>query len=295
MKDTYQDITDRIVGMIENNPGQWLMPWAGGAHVSLATGKRYRGINVCLLNSAAAAKGYKSRVWGTYKQWAAHGGQVRKGEHATRILLWKTADKKTEDENGEIKVKKYLFAREFTVFNAEQQDGATVTEPGAMTDIESHEAAEEIITASGAIIEYGGDRAFYAPSVDQIRLPNRDTFTATRSSTREQAFYGTAFHELGHWTGHKSRCDRDMSGRFGDAAYAMEELIAELTAAFTCGHCGVSIEPRKDHAQYMASWLTVLKNDKRAIFTAASKAQAAADFLIGAVADEQGQDETAAA
>jgi antirestriction protein ArdC len=129
------------------------------------------------------------------------------------------------------------------------------------------------------MLHHGGHQAYYQPSTDSIHLPFRETFLQTETSSPEENYYSTLFHELTHFSGAKGRCDRDLTGRFGSSAYAMEELIAELGAAFLCGHFQMSSTPRADHAQYLANWLSVLKSDKRAIFTAASKASQAVDYL----------------
>ena len=139
--------------------------------------------------------------------------------------------------------------------------------------------AEAFVAATGAAISHGGGRAFYRPSTDSIQLPPREAFTGTATSTPAEAYYSTLCHELTHWTSAETRCNRQLGKRFGDQAYAMEELVAELGAAFLCADLGITDEPRADHAQYLATWLSVLKADKKAIFTAASKASEAAAFL----------------
>jgi antirestriction protein ArdC len=139
--------------------------------------------------------------------------------------------------------------------------------------------ADAFVAATGATIAHGGSRAYYRPSTDSIQLPPRDAFIGTRTSNPAESYYSTVLHELTHWTSHAQRCDRQLGKRFGDDAYAMEELVAELGAAFLCARIGITAEPRIDHAQYLASWLSVLKADKRAIFTAASKASESTDWL----------------
>jgi antirestriction protein ArdC len=141
-------------------------------------------------------------------------------------------------------------------------------------------AVDAFIAATGAVIRHGGGRACYIPATDEIRMPERAAFTGSATSSAEESYYATLLHELTHWTGPVHRCGRDLSGRFGSDAYAMEELIAELGSAFLCGELGIAAVPRSDHAQYLAHWLAVLKADKRAIFTAASKASEAIGFLV---------------
>ena len=166
-------------------------------------------------------------------------------------------------------------------FAAEQVDGfaAPTLETPPATVITPIERAEAFVAATGASIAHGGGRAFYRPSTDSIQLPPREAFIGTSTSTPAESYYSTLLHELSHWTSAEGRCNRQLGKRFGDQAYAAEELIAELGAAFLCADLGITDEPRADHAQYLASWLSVLKADKKAIFTAASKASEAAAFL----------------
>jgi antirestriction protein ArdC len=229
---------------------------------------------VCLW-AAAHAKGYERGEWTTYQQWQDRGAQVRKGEKATLVVFWKFAHESAETDDGESpKSSRLLFTRGYSVFNAAQVDGYT---PKADADTSMPERiahAESFFAAIGATVQHGGNRAYYAPDSDHIQMPPFQAFTENVS------YYSTLAHEHTHWTAPTARCDRQLGKRFGDNAYAAEELIAELGAAFTCAHLGLSTEPREDHAQYIQSWLRVLKADSRAIFTAASKAQHATDWLI---------------
>lgn len=272
-RDVYQDVTNKILALMEQHGTDWNKPWraAGGntLPVNIVSGKHYRGINIAILLSS----GYENQVWGTYKQWKDKGAQVRKGERSTQIVFWKPMtieDKETGEE------KDILFARGYCVFNVAQVDGyeLTVTDDES-AEFEPHDAAQAVLDGSGAVIRHGQGGAFYVPSQDYIGLPFPETFL------ERDGYYATALHELTHWTGHKSRCDRDFkpTQRFGDEAYAFEELVAELGAAFLCASTGISAEPRPDHAKYLNSWIKVLKHDKKAIFTAASKAQQAVDYI----------------
>ena len=191
-----------------------------------------------------------------------------------------------EAEGGEKRVVPLM--RWFTVFNVAQIEGlsASLVAPAKPADWDPHAQAEALLTASGAAIRHGAPKAFYTPSMDLICLPHRHAFED------RSAFYATALHELAHWTGHPSRCNRDLKGRFGDNSYAMEELIAELGSAFLCAHCGLDGR-LQHHAAYLQSWLEVLKADKRAIFTVSAKAQAAADFILPKSEAEQPQGEAA--
>ncbi len=186
------------------------------------------------------------------------------------------ADEDSEDETGT-----RLFARATPVFAAEQVEGyaaPALPEPPA-NPVEPIERAEAFVAATGAIIHHGGSRAFYRRSTDEIHLPPREAFIGTATSTAAEAYYSTKLHEMTHWTGIESRCNRQFGKRFGDDAYAIEELVGELGAAFLCADLGISDAPRADHAQYLDTWLRVLKADKKAIFTAASMASQAAEFL----------------
>ena len=280
-RDVYARVTDQIINAIETGVGNWRMPWhTSGRYafspINVSSKKPYRGINTVCLWAAAQAKGYERGVWATYQQWQDKGAQVRKGEKATTVVFWKFANN-TESEDGEDSPKsgsRLLFTRGYSVFNAAQVDGyAPRTEPDMPIE-QRIESAEQFFTRIEARVVHQGNRAFYSPADDTITLP---PFTAFFTPLD---YYSARAHETGHWTSHASRCDRQLGKRFGDNAYSVEELVAELTAAFTLAHLGLSSEPRPDHSQYIESWLGVLKADSRAIFTAASKAQQATDWMI---------------
>jgi antirestriction protein ArdC len=154
-----------------------------------------------------------------------------------------------------------------------------VIDPSPGTVIKPIQQAKSFVAATGAIIHHGGGRAYYRPSTDSIHLPPREAFIGTPRSTPAESYYSTLCHEMTHWTSAEARCNRQLGKRFGDQAYAMEELVAELGAALLCADLHITDEPRPDHAQYLASWLAVLKTDKKAIFTAALKASEATAFL----------------
>lgn len=291
--DVHQHITDQIVAAIEAGAGDWVMPWHRSAHSTgrpknIASGAAYRGINVLSLWIAAEANGFEHGLWGTYKQWQEKGAQVRKGEKSSVIVFYRELERPREDDPSDTET--VLFARASRVFNASQVDGLTLP-TGDETPTEDRTepiaAAEALVASSGARITIGGDRACYRPADDVIAMPDRPRFTGSGTSSPTEAWYGTLLHELTHWSGAPHRLDRNLSGRFGDDAYAMEELIAELGAAFLCADCGVTSSPRPDHASYLAGWLKVLKADKKAIFAAASAASRAADFLAGPVMSER--------
>ncbi len=284
--DIHQHITDKIVSAIERGAGEFRLPWhrSNGnimRPVNVASKKTYRGINVVALWAYSEEFGYSSGVWGSYRQWAEAGGQVRKGEKAAFVVFYKELEFAAEPETGDAQTATRLFARATPVFAAEQVDGyqapvSAAPPPAVVTPIEQ---AEAFVAATGAAIHHGGGRAFYRPSTDSIHLPPREAFLGSPTSTPAESYYATLCHELCHWTGHESRCHRQLGKRFGDQAYAIEELVAELGAAFLCADLHITAAPRTDHAQYLASWLAVLKTDKKAIFTAASKASEATAFL----------------
>lgn len=281
-RDLYAEVTARIVQTLEKGVRPWSCPWTrsstGGVLPRRHTGEAYKGVNILLLWATTLERGYTAQTWMTYQQILAKGGQVRKGERGTTVVYagqiatdTKQADA-NEDAAAPSRMRGYL--KSYTVFNVEQCDGLPVNEsPETFPAQPLDQSVQAFIAGTGATIRHGGDRAFYAPGADVIRVPHAHQFRDPR------AYVGTLAHELVHWTGHPDRLARQFGQRFGDHAYAMEELVAELGAAFVCAGLDVTAEPREDHAAYLAEWLTVLKSDKRALFTAASQAQRATDFL----------------
>lgn len=283
-RDIHAEITNQLVASIEANPGQFCLPWrksSGALHipVNALTGKAYNGINVVSLWVAAEVLGYTAPIWGTYRQWAERGAQVRKGEKSSLVVFYKEYDTDPDPSDADDTGKRRV-ARASYVFNASQVDGFELpAAPEPLGPVERIAGADRFVTATGAAIAHGGDRAFYRPSTDSIQMPDEGLFTGTDTMSRSEGFYATLVHELVHWSGAKHRLDREMGKRFGDHAYAAEELVAEIGAAFLCAELGITQEVRPDHAQYLASWLKLLKDDSRAIFTAAAKASEAAAFL----------------
>lgn len=285
MKDLYQEITNSIISIIEaGRTGEgisWAQDAAKGMPINHKTKDAYKGINTLILWSAARANGYASNSWLTYKQAIELGGQVRKGEKGELCVFFKMleiTDKESEEE------REIPMASPFWLFNLDQIDG--IEKPQANTlrnDWEQSEAAESILKSSGAKIAEQGQKAFYRPSTDEITMPERARFALAKD------FYSVALHELTHWTGAKHRLNRDFSGRFGSEAYAVEELIAELGSAFLNSEIGFIASQIPEHASYIDSWLKVLKNDKRAIFTAASQASKAHSFIMSLAKAEQQQ------
>ena len=282
--DIHQHITDQIIIAIESDPGSFKLPWhnAGciGRPVNVASTKAYQGVNIIALWATAQARGYRAGTWGTYKQWAEAGAQVRRGEKAAHVVFYKELEYAAETDDGDTTTETRLFARATPVFAAEQVDGYDLPTTTSATLINPIIAADALIRATQANIQHGGSRAYYRPSSDSIQLPEPGSFIGTSTSTPQEAYYSTLLHELVHWTSPATRCDRQLGKRFGDNEYAMEELVAELGAAFLCADLGVTLEPRLDHSQYLASWLKVLKADKKAIFTAAAQASKAAAWLF---------------
>jgi len=290
MQTVYERVTEQIVAALEKgNVGEWQMPWATkGMQLpyNVVSKKPYRGVNTLVLWATAMDKGYSSPEWATYNQWVDLGAQVRKGEKSATIVFWKFSDRKeeTQDPNGAIETttSKLVMARAYHVFNAGQVDGYTVkAQEPIKSDLQRIEDAETFFRAQGADLRHGGNRAFYRPKNnlgsgegDFIMMPNFEQFHGVPE------YYSTLAHEFTHWTADPSRCDRQLGKRFGDESYAVEELIAELGSAFITGTLGLESAPRTDHAQYLSHWLKVLRADSKAIFTAASQAQKAADYLV---------------
>jgi antirestriction protein ArdC len=273
--DPAEHITATIVAAIEaGETGKgWKMPWHKNGWefpVNAVTNKEYRGINVLMLSIAASVKGYPTAHWATFKQWESLGARVKRGEKSTLGMYYERKTKENAETGEE---SSYMFAKGFHVFNAAQIDGWTPPVRESSSEIERHAAADALIAATSAEIKYGSDRACYIPAADIINLPAAGQFKT------QDAMYSTAFHEIGHWTGAKHRLDRNLSTRFGDDAYAFEELVADLCAAFVCADLGVHSELPQDHVKYVASWAARLKSDKRAIYKAASLAQAARDYI----------------
>ncbi|GGJ36254.1 ArdC family protein [Sphingopyxis bauzanensis] len=275
----FDRITNQIIAAIDAGASDYIMPWHRTGTMldcptNAITGRAYRGLNVLTLWIDGESAGFSTGKWATYRQWSEHGAQVRKGERGAPVFFWQKRDSRhTEHDEGDDRRRLGFVARAFTVFNADQVDGALFEVPPVLSDDERNAQADAFVRKVGATILHGGDRAYYAPGPDQVQMPEFGQFKSGA------AYYSTLAHELTHWSGAKHRLDRNLRNRFGSADYAMEELIAELGAAFTCARLGLQTEPRRDHAPYIASWLKALRDDSRAIFTAASKAQEAADFL----------------
>ncbi len=289
--DTYQRVTDAIALHLAQGVRPWIKPWTVSVSNAVRPlrhdGTPYRGINVLILWSEAAAHGYASSTWMTYRQATVLGGQVRKGERGTTVVYANIIDKTTQTDHvadtDDTVATRIPVLRAYTVFNVDQIDGLSgVVKPVLMPghSIPARiEHADAFVAGTGATIVHRGNRACYIPSVDRIEMPPYGLFVDTRTASAAEGYYATLLHELVHWTSPKHRCDRDLGKRFGDNAYAREELVAEIGAAFLCVDLGITLEPRPDHAAYIASWLDILKADKRAIFGVAALAQKAVDWL----------------
>lgn len=261
-----QTITDNIIKQLEAGTAPWVKPWHSNgidAPYNPVAKRYYNGINFIQLTMTPASTNY----WVTYKQAQSVGAQVRKGSVGTHVIYFsplEVKDKVTDE------VKKIPMLKTYVVFNADQVDGLELPAPAERNEIETIEACETFLKAQEAVIKFGGNRAFYVPSMDYIQLPEIGQFKSTPD------YYATAFHELAHWTGHESRLDRDFSGRFGNEAYAFEELVAELGSAMLCAHN--KIDGQLQHSSYIASWLKVLKDDPKNILKASALAQKILSF-----------------
>lgn len=285
--DVMDNVVTELVDAMEAGAGDWHMPWrnigaTGGWPMNAVTRNRYSGGNVVALSLTASLRGYHSPRWATFKQWQSVGAQVRKGERGTHCLYWNVKPAETITETDEATGEEVTlttaasvrWARAFVVFNADQVDNDP--NPAAaptLTTLERDQRAEAFFDAVPASIRWGEGGPCYRPYTDQVLMPVFDAFDSTNDA------YGTLAHELGHWTGHTSRLGRTFGKRFGDHAYAAEELVAELSAAFTCALLGLDTVARTDHAAYLAHWCQMLKAQPAILWTVAAKSQAATDHL----------------
>jgi antirestriction protein ArdC len=284
-QDVYSRITNQIIEALEQGVKPWTQPWNAAhaaGHVSRPlrhNGQPYAGINVLTLWASAMTGHYAAPIWMTFKQAIELGGHVRKGEKGSPVVYADTMRRtETDDATGDETERAIPFLKAYTVFNVEQIEGLPehfhALAHASRNPDERVAEAETFFTATRADIRHGGDSAYYSPALDYIQMP---PFEAFRNA---QAYYATLAHEATHWTRHTTRLDRDFGRKkFGDDGYAREELVAELGAAFLCADLGLMLEDRADHAAYIGHWLSVLKEDKRAIFAAAAHAQRAADYL----------------
>ncbi len=285
----YDEVTRRIIAELEEGRFPWVQPWGsvGGAAPGMPrnalTARKYSGINILILWRTVIEQGWPSQSWLTFRQAVDAGGAVRKGEHGVTVVYADRFTPEAESEAGKALPREgadrpngaIWFLKRFTVFNVAQCDGLRADladDPAPLPEREIMPVAEEVIAASGVDFRVGGDRAFYAPEPDFVRVPPQPAFYDQIN------YYRTCLHELTHATGHASRLDRNLTTGFGTKDYAREELIAEMGSAFLCAALG--IVPTVRHADYVASWLDVLREDNRAIFRAASAASKAADWIL---------------
>jgi antirestriction protein ArdC len=278
MKDIYTEVTNRIVAALEQGTSPWICPWRQGSALpnNLATGKAYRGINVLILAVEAMSRNFTDNRWLTFRQANTLGARVRQGEHGTAIVFYRMREINDAADGFDAEsadLRKIPILKTYVVFNAEQLHELPdrfVLPP--LQPWQPIDVAEQLITQTGALICHGGNQAFYRPSTDMIQLPPVASFA------HADDYYATALHELCHWTGHSSRLNRLSAQRPGIEAYAFEELVAEIGAAFLCALCGLN--GVVEHASYIETWLNALRRDKRLIFVAAGAAQKAADFVM---------------
>jgi antirestriction protein ArdC len=288
--DVYRAVTDCIIAGIEAGAGEFVMPWHGNGVViskpkNVQTCMEYHGINVIALWAQAYVNGFQSGYWASYRQWQNVGGQVKKGSQGSTIVFYKPLDTETSEGATEDEKRSRFVARASRVFNADQIEGWAPSEPERpLGTAETLGQVEAFVAATGADVYHGGTIACYRIGGDYIEMPDRDRFIGTPTSTATEAYASTTLHELVHWSGAKHRLDRGFEGVFTKEARAAEELVAEIGAAFLCADLGVASVPRPDHAAYVASWLQLLKNDARAIFTASKLANRAAAYLHELVA-----------
>ena len=288
----YAEVTSRVIAEMEQGRLPWVQPWDGaGCGCTMphnaGTGRRYSGMNVLILWAAVIEGGYSSQRWLTYRQAQAAGGNVRKGERGTTVCY---ADRFTPRDEAERardedrEARQLAFLKRFTVFNVDQCEGlpdALTATPELARQVDILPQVQAVMDASGADLRVGGADAYYSPSADYVAVPPPAAFHEPIN------WYRTALHELGHWTGHRTRLNRDQRGSFGSPDYAREELVAEMASAFACA--SLSIRPTVRHADYVGAWLAVLREDEKAIFRAASAASKAADYLLGLALAEQYQ------
>jgi antirestriction protein ArdC len=290
-QDVYTRITDKIIADLEQGVRTWMKPWNAGNTAGRIlrpvrhNGLPYSGINILMLWAEGVSQGFSAPMWMTFRQASELNAHVRKGEKGSLVVYANSITRTEEDDAGEESEREIHFMKGYTVFNVEQIEGLPehyyIKSEIQTTPVQRISHAEEFFKATKADVRYRGDRAFYSNDGDYIQMPVIEAFRDAES------FYATLAHESAHWTKHSLRLDRDFGRKqWGDEGYAREELVAELASAFLCADLGITPEVMPDHASYIANWLTVLKNDKRAIFSAAAHAQKAVDYLHGRKAEE---------
>jgi antirestriction protein ArdC len=282
IQDIQQQVTDTIIQQLERGTVPWKQPWHSGntrsfkIPTNITTGNRYRGINVLLLWTSAFTKDLGTDEWASFKQWQTKGEMVKKGERGSQIVYYDTFEKEIEGE-----IKKIPFLKTSFVFNRSQLESyrpVQIEKP--IVDLTTRlQKTDEFVQNTKAVIEHREGQACYVPLLDKIEMPHREYFFNTETCTATEGYYSTLLHELTHWTGHQERLNRIKNKRFADENYATEELLAEMGAAFLCAEMEIGIIDNGDHANYISNWLNVLKQNKQCIFTAASGASSAVDYL----------------
>jgi len=289
--DIYSKVTNEIITAIENGTGDFVMPWHKQAQAGLprnpVTKKPYQGINTLSLWLARRQASFASSYWASYLQWKTLGAQVRHGEKGSTIVFYKQLERDEDLEEDDTTNQTRAVIRYSHVFNGDQVDGWSVAKTAAVADHTKFAKAVCFINSLPSDIKHGSDTAYFSPAQDRIFMPNQSMFRNTEAGSAIESYYAVLFHEHIHWSGHHTRLGRDLSGKFGSASYAMEELVAELGASFLCATLDINTYPRSDHAAYIASWLKVLKEHKTAIFAAAGAASKASLFLESLAAKDK--------
>jgi antirestriction protein ArdC len=289
----YEAVTAQIIAAIEAGAGVCKMPWHAGIMpmampINAATEMPYHGVNIVALWAQAVAKRYITGYWASYKQWQMLGAQVRSGERGSSIIFYKDLVSNPGDQtNADVDRPRFVI-RSSHVFNAEQVDGWEFPQSPRQSQVEIDEQIDAFVCATKADVRHGSPIACYRRLEDYIDMPRPEQFIGTPTSSPTEAYYAVLLHELTHWTGAPHRIDRTFGKRFGDSDYAFEELVAELGAAFMCSAFRIVNEPRPDHAAYISNWLDILDRDHKAIFTAASEAQKAVEYLTGITSSNLG-------
>ena len=276
--DPYAEITGRITQALERGTVPWRTPWRARGHRNARSNRPYRGINTLVLQMAALERGWSDPRWLTYRQAEQAGGHVLRGEHGTRVVLWKWIEKRSAEDPEQ--VERFPLLRLYSVFNVAQCEGVRLPDRGKSCCPDPLERAEAVIAGyrDGPEIRHGAESAYYVPERDEVHLPERSQFTDAHG------YYATLFHELAHSTGHPKRLGREgyrTAARFGSERYSQEELVAEFAAAFLGSEAGIDPSRVEQSAAYIASWLRVLDDDRRLVVVAAAQGQRAADHILG--------------
>lgn len=289
--DIYERVSATIAEQMEKHGANWVNPFRRPGYsvpVNAVTGATYQGINQILLGFAP----FETVAYAGFSQWHSKGCHVKKGERGTLIVFYSMVEGRVDPETG--KRARFPLLKHSYVFNLSQVEGqyaddlrARMAAPAGNSSVTAIAAADAWFASVGADVRHSDKAmAYYSPALDYIHMPARELFSDTPTSTATECYYSTLAHELTHWTGAKGRCDRDLLNGFGSEKYAAEELVAELGAAFICADLGISSEPRPDHAQYIAGWISRIRDDKRAFMRAVGEARRAMAYLNKKEADE---------